>query len=75
MKNPTTFLHKGYEVTCGAQELQGGGFSATLVVARDEGSGRIETTIPLVKAPTFKTAAEAITHAIGNGQSWVDENA
>jgi len=75
MKNPTTFLHKGYEAICGAMPLQAGGFAATLVVAKEHGAHRDEITIPLVHAPTFATAADAITHAIGNGQHWVDKTA
>jgi hypothetical protein len=69
MKNPTTFLHKGYEAICGAMPLQAGGFAATLVVAKEHGAHRDEITIPLVHAPTFATAADAITHAIGKTAS------
>ncbi|MBT2333644.1 hypothetical protein J7E49_06965 [Variovorax paradoxus] len=47
---------------------------ATLIVASDEDGGRTEITVPLVNAPTFNSEADAITHAIGNGQSWVKEN-
>lgn len=74
MDNPTTYQHDGYQLICAALPLNGGGFSATLIVVDEIGKSRYEKIIPLVNAPTFATAEEAIEHSGGNGRRWVADN-
>ena len=69
-----SFDYKGYQLICTATPLVAGGFSAGLFIGSEEGREHVERLIPLVRAPTFASEAEAIEHAKMNGEHWVDNH-
>lgn len=66
------YSYKGHELICGAQPMEDGSCSASLMVRREGLPASTEQVVPLSAAP-FTNPDQAIAHALLNGRHWVDQ--